>query len=729
MKNLLKNKLFNLLIFILIVSPGAYAGDFSQNAQNYEFMDYLDPQEAVKVENATGMDIFDEQNTKVIHTKGGLWRNIFTFGKKKKKSDNVFEPEVIDYDYDTETEEIIPVYKENKNDKNEKTDEVKVKELKSGEKVKKAKDKKNKNQTNNEVSKSDVNIFCDNMEYFDEKKEIVGTGNAKVVFVENNSVMTADKIIYNHDLNYIEGIDNVRINRDGRVMEGDYTKVDLNYGNAMTDNPIINDSTIKVVAKSGTATTDTIEAYDGVITTDNDGEFRFYSAQHAAYFEMEINSNLYRKFYPKDYRTHNKKYHIKTKELYVDSTDGHDTLTFKNADIYYGKILMMKGSDIKLSTDKTQSFVETTIPEVGSMRYVGSYVGPSFVFNTPKSSTLRLSPLIVFDDNKLGVGLLARFRHKRNTTQAIYSTAAKEFVARGRQQLGDTDFFVEYAHMAYMNDWFFGSNISKYLLQLVYQKQFIYPELGMSISHRATAGYLTDEENKKGTSRFRYQAMFTKNLAEIHNYDRKFYAGLDLIAQGMMGVYGTGDSIGVFRIGPSIRTQYRGWGQRITYYQTTVGGESALPYTDGYRYGGANVQLIESLRLNKYLSLGYYASLNLNNDDYLTHNMFSESRILVSIGPENAKFSFGYDMIRQGAALNYTALIGLKNHDISFKKLFMKNPDKFGKDPNPKKVRNFHIFNTEVNDDEENGYRNDAPKEDIDSEYTDTINPLELGNI
>lgn len=722
MKNLFKNKILYLLIFVLISSSGVYAGDFSQNAQNYEFMKDIDGQEAVNIENVTGMEIFNEQNTKVIHTKGKSWRGIFSFGKKKKESDNVFEPEVVDFDYNTETEEIIPIYKK---DKKEKIDEIQAKEVNSEIKEKKAKkDKKNKNKTADEPSRSDVNIYCDNMEYFEDKKEIVGTGNATVVFVENNSVMTADKIIYNHDLNYIEGIDNVRMNRNGTVMEGDYTKVDLNYGNALTDNPVVNDFTIKIVAKSGLLTTDTLEAYDGIATTTNDGEFQFYSAQHASFFETEINRDMYRRFYPKEYRARNKKYHIKTKELYLDSTDGHDTLTFKNADIYYGKVLMMKGTDLKLSTDKTQSFVETTVPEVGSMRYVGSYVGPAFVFNTPKSSTLRLAPLLVFDEN-LGVGLLARFRHKRNTTQAIYSTAAKEFVARGRQQLGDTDFFLEYAHMAYMNDWFFGSNISKYLLQLAYQKQFIYPELGMSISHRATAGYLTDEENKMGTARFRYQAMLTKNLVEFYNYDKKLYAGLDLITQGMMGVYGTGDSIGVFRIGPSIRTQYKGWGQRITYFQTGVGGESGLPTTDGYRYGGANVQIIENLRLNKYFSLGYFASLNLNNDDYLTHNMFSESRIMVSFGPENAKLSLGYDMIRQGAALNYTALVNLKNHDIAFKKLFVKNPDKVGKGPKPKKERNFHIFNTQLEPEEES-YENKAPKEDIDSEYSDNINPLDF---
>ena len=51
-------------------------------------------------------------------------------------------------------------------------------------------------------------------------------------------------------------------------------------------------------------------------------------------------------------------------------------------------------------------------------------------------------------------------------------------------------------------------------------------------------------------------------------------------------------------------------------------------------------------------------------------------------------------MIRQATMLNYTALIGSKHQDISFKKLFMKNPDKFGKEKKDKKIRKpFTVYN------------------------------------
>ena len=682
-----KIKLIILTFTLMLLTQKVFAQDYAIDGASMDYMFNPEPESSVVgTDDITGGVLFEDDNTKVISSKNKFFSG-WKFGKRRKKNENVDKPVVIDYDYDTETEEIIPVVQETKN---------------TYEK------QKNSNETNNSLAlaASNINIYCDNMEYFEDKKEIVATGSPKVVFTDSNSVMSANKIIFNHDLNYIEGIDNVRMTRDGNVMDGDYTKVDLNYKNAMIDKPIINNYMVKVVAKKGEMTADSLEAYDGVAKAKVNYEKRVYSAQYASFFPFEVNENMYRKFYPKDYRYRGSKYHIKTKEIYVNSSDGHDKITFKNADIYAGKIFLMKGADMSLSTDKDQSFVETTLPEIGSMRNVGAYFGPGFVFNTPFSSTLKIAPLVTLDGGNFGIGVLARLRHRRNNTQAIYSTAANKFVLRGRQKFGESDFYAEYAHNSYVSDWFLGSNISRYLAQIAYQKRYIFPEIGMSIQHRATAGYLTDDKGRTGTTRFRYQGMFSKNILDYRNFDRKMYASLDLVAQGVMGVYGTGDTLGVFRIGPSLRTQYRGWGQSIAYYQSAKGGGSPLKYTDDYRYGNSTVQLIETLRLNKYLTLGYYAALNLQNNDPLTKNMFSESRVMLSIGPDDAKISIGYDMIRQSTMFHYTALVGSKNQDISFKKLFMKNPDKVAKSKNKKKKKQLiteeeiqNVQNTKSSDD------------------------------
>ena len=709
-------KIISLISVLILSTQMVFASNAEYNPNSLDYMENSDIDNVVNIDSMDNYTIFDENSTKVIHTKKGAFWKGFSF---KKKNDNDGEkPVVIDYDYDTETEEIIPVVQEKKVEKTieVKTDDNNVKD-KNNEK------KKNNKSENIDYSNTTVNIYCDNMTYNDEKKEITGTGNAKVVFTENNAYMTAKKIVYNHDLNYFEGFDDVKIVRDGITLEGDYTKVDLNYGNVLVDNPLIDNYLVRISAKSGKATTDSLEAYDGTAQINADYEHLLYSSQQSYLFQMDVNPTMYRKFYPKEYRNPKTKYHIKTKELYVNSTDGHDSVTFKNADIYAGKLLLLKGTDLTLSSDKSQNFVETTLPEIGSMRYVGAYIGPGFVFNTPKSSTLKLAPILTYDSGDFGIGILARFRHRYNLTTLIYSSAANEFVAKGKQKLGDSDFQLEYSHLSYANDWFFGSGISKNLVQLAYHKRYIMPELGSTFAHRITGGYLTDEKGNTGTLRFRYMAQFTQRLASYEDYDRKLYAHIDLITQGVMGLYGTGDSAGAFRIGPSLTTQYRGWRQQIVYYQTAVGGASPLKYTDNYRYGHSTVSLVESLRLNKYISLGYYAVLNLNDDDGYTKNMFSESRISVSFGPEDAKISLGYDMIRQGARLNYTALIGSKNQKVSFKKLFMKNPDKAGKETRKKKQKSQPAdVEQEVSPIPQN---NDADSEDVIMEDKDFENSIE----
>ena len=238
-----KIKLAVLILSLIFISQSASAEDYAVNNESLDFMHNSNMDDVVNVDNLGDDNIFNDSSTKVIKTKGRFFKGWKFIKGKKKKEENEDKPVVIDYDYDTETEEIIPVVRETKsesenNDENNKNADV--------------------------ITSSNINVYCENMEYFDERKEIVGTGSPKVVFTDSNSVMNADKIIFNHDLNYIEGIGNVRITKSGNVMEGDYTKVDLNYGNAMIENPIVNNYMVKIIAKKGVATTDSLEAYDGV---------------------------------------------------------------------------------------------------------------------------------------------------------------------------------------------------------------------------------------------------------------------------------------------------------------------------------------------------------------------------------------------------------------------------------------------------------------------------------
>ena len=132
----------------------------------------------------------------------------------------------------------------------------------------------------------------------------------------------------------------------------------------------------------------------------------------------------------------------------------------------------------------------------------------------------------------------------------------------------------------------------------------------------------------------------------------------------------------MFRIGPSLRTKVGPWQQSLIYYQTAIAGQSPFEF-DRYRYGRSNLVLIESLKLCKYLSLGYLASVSMNRE-VSADDLLQENRILLSVGPDYAKLTIGYDSVRRNTMFVLSMLVGTKNSDIEFKKSIIKNPQNIG---------------------------------------------------
>lgn len=99
---------------------------------------------------------------------------------------------------------------------------------------------------------------------------------------------------------------------------------------------------------------------------------------------------------------------------------------------------------------------------------------------------------------------------------------------------------------------------------------------------------------------------------------------------------------------------------------------------DKYVYGKCNLDLVESFRINQYLSVAYRASLALLKDSY-NGDLLQENAFLISLGPDYAKFSLGYDTVRQRTLFNYAMLVGGENNDVKFDKLISYNPDKIAK--------------------------------------------------
>ncbi len=145
------------------------------------------------------------------------------------------------------------------------------------------------------------------------------------------------------------------------------------------------------------------------------------------------------------------------------------------------------------------------------------------------------------------------------------------------------------------------------------------------------------------------------------------HAALGASSQFDIAVYGTGDTYGVVRAGPVLSTGVGPFNAWIAYYQGGIYGDTPF-LTDKFYYGKTNVTLNSSYKINKYLSLEYFTSLNLSKDNY-DQKLLAENRIYCWIGPDDLKFRIGYDTKRKSTRFDFNMLLGSDRSAIEFDKL------------------------------------------------------------
>lgn len=75
-----------------------------------------------------------------------------------------------------------------------------------------------------------------------------------------------------------------------------------------------------------------------------------------------------------------------------------------------------------------------------------------------------------------------------------------------------------------------------------------------------------------------------------------------------------------------------------------------------------------SVRITKYLTLGYLSSLNLTKDNW-NNEMVVENQIFAWVGPEELKFKIGYDAERERTVFGFDMLVGSETSALEFDKL------------------------------------------------------------
>ena len=562
-------------------------------------------------------------------------------------------------------------------------DKAKDKKLKA-DKKKLKKSKKNTEENTRAVQPSNIILTSDTTDYYPERGEIEALGNAKLEITGENFILYGDKLIFNHENNNVRAYDNVKIVQGENVTTGDFVNLDLNTAHGWIQKPVSSNYSVRIKAKEAYVFPDKIEEYDGVANITEDRRFLVGSSSFTNVLSA-ISQNVGNSYLKKPEPTTLK---FKVKDIEVTSKEGHNIITMKNVGVYYKKFKIGVLSNVKLITDKEQTVMQNNIPEIGSDGNMGMYAGPAYVFTLPYSSTLKVAPLIVYsqDEKKLGWGGTAVFMNGSNVTEMGYGSPEDKFMLRGFQAI-TPKLKLNYSQNMYTSQWFLGYRRPMYSAELEFADNSYVKDLGMTFEHRASAGVFSDygRISKMAEGRFRWMTQMSKNIFSYTNRANTFTMDAGVIGQGSLSQYTTGDTFGIVRVGPSLTTTYRGWSQNIMYFQSAAGGRTPFTFDD-YYYGKSNLQFLETLRINRYLSIGYLASMalggretysagryNPGTGDFLQENMF-----LVSLGPDEAKVTLSYDAYRKSTALYFSMLLGTKDMDIAFKKSTILNPDTFG---------------------------------------------------
>lgn len=560
-------------------------------------------------------------------------------------------------------------------------------------------------------------LDCDFMEYFAERTELEANGHVIMFFPENNSTIKADKMVYNQTSNLIKAFGNVVLISDGKELLGDYMQVDMNEENAVMDNPVTGLFQIKAKAKKGYMYGDKIIQEQGSIYVTKKTMIDIKSDMFGPNLDTMFVEPEDKSYYMKD--SHGEKFKIKTNELLINSKKEHDTVTLKHAEIYFNERKLGTVPSITMHTNKTQDYAEADFPELGTLTNMGFYAGPGFVFDTPKGTTLKLIPMLNYQsngdnssDNKFGFGAWAKFKSGTNKTDLGYGTANEIFLMRGLQKLDDNLIF-QYSANSYMDDWFMGFRMPKLLGEVIYQDSypqfnFLGRDKDMTFTQRIAAGYaqdgygaspLLDGEGSVGTMRFKYMGEVAQTLYKFNDeYTSPVNARFDIVGQGAVALYGTGDTQMVARIGPRIHSQYKNWMQDVGYFLSAYDDKSPFMF-DRYVYGRSNAYLRESYRLCKYLTVSWFGSLNLSNDAW-DGKMLQENGFYFSIGPDDVKLNVGYDTVRQQSFVTMAMHLDAKGSTIEYKKMIIKNPDTLGKNKNGDNQQQQSFLSMPANDEE-----------------------------
>lgn len=535
-----------------------------------------------------------------------------------------------------------------------------------------------------------VVLDAKNIYYVEADDEIIAENAAVVKFPKQKITMKADRFVYSNTANIIKAIGNVKINHSGRDIFCDYVQVNVNEEEISFDNLNAELAGTKVEAESGISKNNTLYLYNGYLSAEGDKRVGLPSRKIKGFQPdnlMPIDPDD--KFFIQPYFLKEDKVHFETDRIIVNAKKDHDVITLKDTKIRYGKNnKVFRIPSLTAYLDKQHSSFEANYPEFGSIARLGMFIGPGVVFEVPRAGTLKFIPFLNYRKGTVGFGGALRYKSTHNLTELSYGSVSDIWVLKGHQQLDDK-LSLEYGMNYFQNQWFLGSRMPKYAVELLYQDKYRIPStfkkgLNMTYEHRGSFGYyhnsmynMNFEQFKSGnigTFRARYMAQVQQELFKY--VDKENYKNfiLSALMQGSGAVYGTGDTQFIGRVGVNAHSQYKYWMQDISYFLTAWDDNTPMKRFDAYRYGASSLMIREALKVCKFLSVAWTGLLTLS-DDAPNDRLFQENAFLVILGPEDVKFTFGYDFVRRRTYITLGLSLNTTGSTLNYKTLEIKNPD------------------------------------------------------
>lgn len=565
---------------------------------------------------------------------------------------------------------------------------------------------------NKQVTEKQLQLDSDNVSYDEETGDMVATGRPVLFMPPQNIKIIADKMTYNQDSNILKGHGHVVVLKDGLPTTSDYIEVDMNEETMQMDNLETITETMNMNAEKGVQKDSLLIFSNGSFHSDKSEVYRLSSRMVGPRFRNMILDDVDQSLFFGDPSGNKLTFDIE--ELYVEAKKNHDVIKAKNIDISRKGKHWIHWPSLTVYTNKERDYFEANYPEFGTRRKMGMFIGPGFVFGGPGGSVMKVIPFLNYQHGDFGFGGALKYKNTFNTTELGYGSAADVFFLRGRQRLDD-NLFIQYSANSFMDEWFMGARMPKYMAEIYYDKRyqkrdFLMEGKTLQFRHRVGFGLMEDNDRNyygekirstgTATTRLRYMAEIKQSLYSYSRPEDRLYFDFGIAMQGSAAVYGTGETQFIGRIGPRAHLQYKNWMQDIGYFQSGYSDETPMPRFDMYRYGHSSIYISEIIRLNKYISVGWSGNVNLSNDAP-NGKLFQENRFVVALGPDDLKVRLGYDFVRQTTYFGFDVAFDTKGTTINYGRMTIKNPERLGKQDKEKRKLAFAPASVQPEDENE----------------------------